>query len=1091
MPPLRQRARNPSPEPRPTAPGLLRRETWSGRPFAEILTKIDARALLQQRMAEQDARSLRVDPEVEVLAGQRLPEDESDDELLLVPPISPTVLEYALVPFPRSPTVSPRPNPRFAGCAQRRRRRPRRGWPSARTSRRSGSGNNPMPGVPYRVPKAVGAKHVEAAKKHVIRVETNAAQLPHLKPAWIGDRDAAGPDPAVVAALNAFDWDADDVNGRLGELGLRYVRPQNEDPVPVLDVERRLIVLVAGCPRGADWTAKVAAANTAVESLAPQVALPPEKLAHHRAADKFPALARGILHGGGQVAPGKLVVTSGNKKVTDALLANDGFKAIVGFTSYIFSTWLPLVFLAFQATNLALAEWPLIFAFCLQAASSLPVASESASNVSSGLQPATAATVRPSPTRPLCKPIIIRPSHWNTTNLSARDARHDANEHRYWYLVSGYAIYTRRSDVDELGPVVSSSASIESEPSTEDSWVDHLSPDELATYLDSWGIEDSEEDIRLQNEAQAADYTADVERIKAAHQREAARLNRDLTMEEELAVERRVMQAVGRRLVDAAAWATVPHGVAASSTLFQRTSRASSPAGSQTHTALSADSMPFFRLPARSPNEHDLSTSPTANEQAPVTAPKSKHGYSAAPSSARLRATNVDPNGQSSFPEEPSNYDDNGEAHGLPPTPPPEDDDEDAHGLPPPLPSDDDDDDEPPASRTLSQLGANSDVEESSDDDLLKSPLRSPPRRCKPVIHSDTEDEEDWGITPVDPGPHNEQQRRNRMKLLSADIIAGRTKFAKKEQKLVHSLAKKHDLDVATVERKRGDSKQWKKTRTTSMRSALTGYYCRSVNERRVAAGKPKIHYTVAQARVAKNKSLIDFPEHIKKKVYAEYEAKQKLKATGAHATALGESKDAEVSSTKLTTDMINLGKRTKTVLFGIMAPMDGSNSLVAPAVLDAGGARYMFERHNLTESEFIDDYMAWLKLTRKSISKMTIKELRKYFMDFYTHGARAAAGVPVAANYANYLSAIFDSHHIHQSPSLFKSLPPLRRLAQCIQDKTLLWKLVPLESEQEQIAKEYMELVKKGLRPKPSTSRRTRSDKNTKAGPPEEEMCR
>nr|GAT45524.1 predicted protein [Mycena chlorophos] len=77
---------------------------------------------------------------------------------------------------------------------------------------------------------------------------------------------------------------------------------------------------------------------------------------------------------------------------------------------------------------------------------------------------------------------------------------------------------------------------------------------ELAEHLAAWGldddIEDGEEDIRIQNKEQAAVYKADVRRILAAHQREADRLKRNLTMEEERAIEAQVMDEVGRRFID-------------------------------------------------------------------------------------------------------------------------------------------------------------------------------------------------------------------------------------------------------------------------------------------------------------------------------------------------------------------------------------------------------------------------------------------------------------------------------------------------------------------------------------------------------------
>ncbi|KAJ7055502.1 hypothetical protein C8F01DRAFT_1211582 [Mycena amicta] len=138
---------------------------------------------------------------------------------------------------------------------------------------------------------------------------------------------------------------------------MRYVDWQCGDSVPIYDAHRRLLALLAGHPCGDNWPEIVAAANDAVEKAAPRIKLSAAKRAHRRAADEFPALARGISHGGGQTEPGELLVTGANKRVTNELLKNDAFKSIVGFTSYIFQLWMPLLFGAYHLMNLALAEW--------------------------------------------------------------------------------------------------------------------------------------------------------------------------------------------------------------------------------------------------------------------------------------------------------------------------------------------------------------------------------------------------------------------------------------------------------------------------------------------------------------------------------------------------------------------------------------------------------------------------------------------------------------------------------------------------------------------------------------------------------------
>ncbi|KAJ7048103.1 hypothetical protein C8F01DRAFT_1381125 [Mycena amicta] len=304
---------------------VLQRRTRSGATFSEVvLDRVDVATLLATRLVEQDAVG-HYDPDVEVLSGQPLP-DDWEDELLLKPSVPASTLDVT------SPSTAPEPPKKRAAAA------------------------------PYI--KGVGAQRVREAKKHAVHVKADTADLPHSKPAWTGHTHAPGPDPKLAASLDGFDWTQDNLNDALRNVGMRYIDSPNgpdRDSVPIYNAHHRLLALFAGHPRGQNWSAIVTDANEALEAAAPHIRLSAEKRAHRRAADEFPALARGISHGGGQTAPGELLIHGQNKCITDELLKNAAFKSIVGFTTYIFQQWMPLLFGAFHLANLALSD---VFAAC-------------------------------------------------------------------------------------------------------------------------------------------------------------------------------------------------------------------------------------------------------------------------------------------------------------------------------------------------------------------------------------------------------------------------------------------------------------------------------------------------------------------------------------------------------------------------------------------------------------------------------------------------------------------------------------------------------------------------------------------------------
>ncbi|KAJ7058314.1 hypothetical protein C8F01DRAFT_1255469 [Mycena amicta] len=467
-----------------------------------------------------------------------------------------------------------------------------------------------------------------------------------------------------------------------------------------------------------------------------------------------------------------------------------------------------------------------------------------------------------------------------------------------------------------------------------------------------------------------------------------------------------------------------------------------------------------------------------------------------------------------------SGDDDEDRGHGLPKPPPPDSDEEGAFG------SDNDEDDDlghgpPPPRASDEESGCGTPSGSDNDNELKLSPIRK--RRV--TIRPDSDEEDDWGLTAdtpaiASPAPSartktkkpvgwrkgwrsDQRVRKNRMQSISAELAAFQLKHKKKEQRLVQRLAKKYSVRVGAVETKLVGAKQWKMKRKASEKKVLTGYYCRTINAERTAAGKDKISFFTAQARVAKKPELIQFPPELKAKVMEEYAAREKLKITGKRRTALGAAKDVTVTTKKLAED------HTNTVSFSIIAPVDADNSLSVPIVLDGGGAQYMFERHGMTEIEVANDYGKWASTAGKGelfvhyqqvranvclsgISNMSMKELQNYCRLFVTRGLTKVAQKPTRMNYDNYCSKILAIHGVHlvgwpdecpwRSPAEIKKPIPLRALARAIEKKECYWRVVESNEDLEELEKEYTGLVSQGLRPKP-TGHKTRSDKGSTRG--------
>ncbi|KDR66326.1 hypothetical protein GALMADRAFT_259368 [Galerina marginata CBS 339.88] len=123
------------------------------------------------------------------------------------------------------------------------------------------------------------------------------------------------------------------------------------NPMPIVDREDLVIGVCAGLPRGDEtWDSLQLRASDLLEEARPRLCFNKKDLKHRRGS--FPALAVGISHGGGQSYPKTLVHEPQNDSVLDALLQEDVFHRISGFSTGAFTTWAPRL-CRYQTDNLS------------------------------------------------------------------------------------------------------------------------------------------------------------------------------------------------------------------------------------------------------------------------------------------------------------------------------------------------------------------------------------------------------------------------------------------------------------------------------------------------------------------------------------------------------------------------------------------------------------------------------------------------------------------------------------------------------------------------------------------------------------------
>ncbi|KAJ7074924.1 hypothetical protein B0H15DRAFT_956970 [Mycena belliarum] len=214
--------------------------------------------------------------------------------------------------------------------------------------------------------KAVHRKRLAEGKAAALLLPIDIATFSHSKPAWIGARDASPADTTPPAApegdtgLGGVIYTQDEVDALVGMPGFRYIPWLGRLAIPLLDSERRIIGVLGGTPRDfAGWKVVTDGAAALLEERLPRIRLSEERLHHRRApADEpFPAIARGLSHGGGQVEPGELCNNVANTELTDELLAHPNFCRLASFANSLFAMWAPLLFAFYKAQMALFAAW--------------------------------------------------------------------------------------------------------------------------------------------------------------------------------------------------------------------------------------------------------------------------------------------------------------------------------------------------------------------------------------------------------------------------------------------------------------------------------------------------------------------------------------------------------------------------------------------------------------------------------------------------------------------------------------------------------------------------------------------------------------
>ncbi|KAJ6592958.1 hypothetical protein B0H19DRAFT_1055618 [Mycena capillaripes] len=215
--------------------------------------------------------------------------------------------------------------------------------------------------------KAVHRKRVLSAKPAALELDIDATNLPHSQRAWQGSAGADNEpfefgEPQcphdLETGLGGISYTQEEVDLLTGTEGFMYISWLGHLTIPLLDAQRRVIAVLGGTPRDhAGWKVVTGGAAALLEERQPRIKLATEALHHRRAQDAFPAIARGVAHGGGRMEPAEVHQNGTNTQLTDELLAHDYIQRIMSFASSLVLLWAPLLNAFYLANNALLRKW--------------------------------------------------------------------------------------------------------------------------------------------------------------------------------------------------------------------------------------------------------------------------------------------------------------------------------------------------------------------------------------------------------------------------------------------------------------------------------------------------------------------------------------------------------------------------------------------------------------------------------------------------------------------------------------------------------------------------------------------------------------
>ncbi|GBE80333.1 hypothetical protein SCP_0300480 [Sparassis crispa] len=133
-------------------------------------------------------------------------------------------------------------------------------------------------------------------------------------------------------------WEMD----KLLRRGFRVHAWDGRTPHALLDADRQIIAILAGQPNDAMWGEAVSNVSTTLASVEKTCTFSRLQRSHRRG--RFPTLATGISHGGGQRKPQDIYNTAANQMKLTELCCNCGIQQIASFENGAFAAFAPKAF---------------------------------------------------------------------------------------------------------------------------------------------------------------------------------------------------------------------------------------------------------------------------------------------------------------------------------------------------------------------------------------------------------------------------------------------------------------------------------------------------------------------------------------------------------------------------------------------------------------------------------------------------------------------------------------------------------------------------------------------------------------------------